>query len=337
MARWKAVLTLIFLSPFIAEILLGATPLSRWQSLIPLVLLYGSGAVAIREALRRSGRGWAALLAFGVAYGLMEEGVIMQTLFSPDLFGAAECGGRWLGVNWIWTEELMGYHALWSITIPIALTEACFPKLRQEPWLPKWGLGICVSLYALAALAIGSTFQRLLTPNFRAPLPLLIGTVLVAAVLVLWALRWAPKESQKDTSEGGHAVSPGIAGLCAFAAAVAWMQLGMLPQPLRHGWLALLTMGMAAVLAVSFWLELRRWISRAGWTSVHALFVMGGGITATAGYGVHALWTGSALDRAGQAVTFLLLLGLVLLLVKAQPIGCRECDKAGRGLVSEVR
>src|ERR1035438_7385206 len=58
MKRNVPVLTLALLSPFVAEILFGATPLSRLASLPPLILLYGGGAVLIRELARRISSGW---------------------------------------------------------------------------------------------------------------------------------------------------------------------------------------------------------------------------------------------------------------------------------------
>jgi len=58
MKRLVPVITLALLSPFVAEILFGATPLSRVSSLLPLTLLYGGGAVLIREMARRFGPGW---------------------------------------------------------------------------------------------------------------------------------------------------------------------------------------------------------------------------------------------------------------------------------------
>src|ERR1035441_3859707 len=94
MKRPIPVLTLAFFYPFIAEIVFGATPLSRIASLPPLILLYGGGAVFIRELARRAARPWTAILCLGAAYGLVEEGLVMQTFFSPDLFGAAACGAR---------------------------------------------------------------------------------------------------------------------------------------------------------------------------------------------------------------------------------------------------
>jgi hypothetical protein len=59
----------------------------------------------------------------GAAYAFVEEGLVIQSFFNPTLFRAGEIGGRALGVNFVWCEWAVGYHILWSLLIPIALTE----------------------------------------------------------------------------------------------------------------------------------------------------------------------------------------------------------------------
>ena len=49
MRRLVPVLTLFVLSPFVAEVLFGATPLSNLGALFVVLPLYGGGAVLVRE------------------------------------------------------------------------------------------------------------------------------------------------------------------------------------------------------------------------------------------------------------------------------------------------
>jgi hypothetical protein len=47
------------------------------------VPLYGTVAVLIREITRRTGRGWPTILLLGAAFGLVQAGLIDQSLFNP--------------------------------------------------------------------------------------------------------------------------------------------------------------------------------------------------------------------------------------------------------------
>jgi len=106
---WKPVLTLFFLSPIVGELLSGSTPLPHFLNPLTLFFLtglYGSGAIIVREAVKRWGKGWASVLLLGAAYGVLEEGVMVKSFFDPawpDL-GILGIYGRWLGVNWVWAE-----------------------------------------------------------------------------------------------------------------------------------------------------------------------------------------------------------------------------------------
>jgi hypothetical protein len=58
-----------------------------------------------------------------VAYGIYEEGIMVQSFFDPtwiDLGTLAVCGS--VGGNWVWAEHLTLYHALISITVGPVLT-----------------------------------------------------------------------------------------------------------------------------------------------------------------------------------------------------------------------
>src|SRR5918911_1441164 len=153
MRRYLPVFVLFLLSPFIAEVLFGATPLRNIRALLIVTPLYGGGAVLIRELARRRGPGWGRIFLLGAAYGIVEEGLIIQSLFNPKMFEAGLVGARFLGVNWTWTMWTIGYHIVWSIGIPILLAELSFPARRSVPWLGRAGLIIVGALYILGALA----------------------------------------------------------------------------------------------------------------------------------------------------------------------------------------
>src|SRR5436305_2034033 len=76
--------TLFFLSPLVAEFLLGDLNLAQLPALVALAPFYGGGAILIREGLRHTGRSWPSFLFLAFAYALVEEGIADQSLFNPN-------------------------------------------------------------------------------------------------------------------------------------------------------------------------------------------------------------------------------------------------------------
>src|SRR5688572_28782936 len=66
---WAPIRSLLLLSPFVAELLLGDVALTSLGVVVALVPLYGCAALIIRELARRTGRGWPAIALLAGAYG----------------------------------------------------------------------------------------------------------------------------------------------------------------------------------------------------------------------------------------------------------------------------
>jgi hypothetical protein len=67
------VLGTFFLAPLIGECLLGNLPIT-WLWLLPiLALLYGGGALLVRETTRRLQLGWPSMIVLGLAYAVKEH------------------------------------------------------------------------------------------------------------------------------------------------------------------------------------------------------------------------------------------------------------------------
>jgi hypothetical protein len=146
-------LSLWVLSPVIAELVLGSSPplvalIFGWIDL----LMYGGGAVIIRELVRRWGKGWPSILVLGIAYGIAEEGFAIRSFFNPNWNGAAGLDGYgWVGgINWFWTTELALYHAIVSITLPILIVGIAFRTRRDEPWIPGGSLARVIAGFLLS-------------------------------------------------------------------------------------------------------------------------------------------------------------------------------------------
>ncbi|HEU5430731.1 MAG TPA: hypothetical protein VFU81_03660, partial [Thermomicrobiales bacterium] len=148
---------LFCLAPLVAEFLLGNISIDQWPSLIVLAPLYGGAAVLIRESVRRAGRGWPSILLLGLAYGIVEEGLVTQSLFNPGYVGAdllRVTFVSWLGIGVWWTLFVLTLHTVWSVSVPIALVEALTPRRRTTPWLGPVGLIVAALLFVVGAAAV---------------------------------------------------------------------------------------------------------------------------------------------------------------------------------------
>jgi hypothetical protein len=160
-------LSLWFVSPVVAELVLGSSPplvalLLGWVDL----LMYGGGVVIIRELVRRWGKGWPSIVALGVAYGIAEEGFALRSFFNPAWNGAAGLAGYgWVGgINWFWATEMAAYHSIVSILLPIVLVTIAFRTRANEAWIPGGSLirvvaGFLISVavcWAIAPYPVGA-------------------------------------------------------------------------------------------------------------------------------------------------------------------------------------
>jgi hypothetical protein len=142
--RIPPALALFFIAPIFGELFSGSSPLNEYinpMTFITLSLLYGCGAIIVRELAIRWQKGWLSIFILGAAYGIYEEGIIVQSFFDPgwvDL-GNLAVYGRVAGVNWVWAEHLTVFHMLISIAASIAFVEAFYPHLRMERWVNSRG------------------------------------------------------------------------------------------------------------------------------------------------------------------------------------------------------
>ncbi len=190
--RWLPVVMLVVLAPVMGELLSGSAPPAEYfqpMTFTLLTLLYGMGALVIRETVRRWGGGWLAILLLGFAYGIFEEGIVVHSFFDPtwmDL-GLLATYGRWLGINWVWTIALTIFHGVVSILIPIALTEIFFPQYSDTPWLRRRGYIAAIVLFFL---------NTILAPLFVQQYSILgyIASAVAMVILFLAARKFSGRE-----------------------------------------------------------------------------------------------------------------------------------------------
>lgn len=304
MQRLVPALVLALIATLVPEVLFGSTPLTEPGRILATMPIYAGGALVIRELARRRRAGWLAVALLGVAYGIVEEGLALSSFFNPSMFNAGLVGGRLVGVNRTWTEWTLGYHAVWSIAIPILLTELLFPGRRAEAWLGGVGLAIAGVVYLAGATFLLLITRYAIAPDFTPPTVPYVGAGLVAIGLVGLALgRPAhPAGSEEVPSRAGDAPSPWLVGLLALVVALAWFGLLLLPAPIKStGWV-IIPMALDLALLVTAVSLVRRWSAPAhGWTDLHRLALAAGPLPASTLWGFVYVTAGRPLDRALQA------------------------------------
>lgn len=194
--RFFAVLTLLLLSPFVGEFLLGNIPPDplSWLTMIPqLILLYGGGAVLIREVCRRLGHGYPSMVLLALAYALIEEGIVLGTLFNREYLDLGLLDYGWvpaLGTSPVWSVYVLTIHVVWSIMIPIVLAESLFPGRAREPWLRLPGIIVVAVIYLLGALLLGA--GSFYTYGFFPEIPQLVTVAALAVLSILAGLVLRP-------------------------------------------------------------------------------------------------------------------------------------------------
>jgi hypothetical protein len=206
-------LSLALASAVTAEFLLGdqylnGTPSAGQQvaQLVLFVAFYGSAAVLIRELARRAGLGWPGILTLALAFGVLEEGVLTQSLFDPDYVGQHLLGYGfvpWLGTAGPWLVFVLTLHVVWSIGSPIAVMEAAF---GERPWFRAGWLAVPATFFVLGGLAIFAVSA--LTGGFMATgLELAISGILAVALMVVAFTamrRRGPRRSRRSLVTAGR-------------------------------------------------------------------------------------------------------------------------------------
>ncbi|RCG25420.1 hypothetical protein DQ384_31655 [Sphaerisporangium album] len=180
------------ITPVIAELTLGNPPLSRIWLMLLWIPIYGAGTVLIRELVRRRRGGWPSILLLGLAYGIVEEGLVLQALSSPTMYGVAGWAPRFLGLNTAYAELNLPYHAVFSVALPILLADLAFPSLRDRPYLKRTGVVVAGVVFVLGGLLLRITVATSIDPGYQAPVAVMAGCVAAVALLAVVALRVLP-------------------------------------------------------------------------------------------------------------------------------------------------
>ena len=194
------VVVLLFLAPIGAEYLSAyddstGDVMALLFGLLFFVPLYGAPALIIREIARRAELGWTGIILMATAFGLLQAGVVDQSLFSDNYRGieswADSLRGSYvepLGISLYNVVNFVGGHVIYSISAPIAIAEALRPRSAREPWLGRIGFGITFVLYLLISLVILA--DHLENETSHASVPQAAVSLAIVMLLIAGAFRF---------------------------------------------------------------------------------------------------------------------------------------------------
>lgn len=191
------VLCLALLSPGIPEYLSSSSALSTVLVSPPFfglqlaanLGLYLPGVLLIREAQIRWHKGWGSVLLLGAAYGILEEGIALETLFYSKAgpVGAQGFYGHWLGVSWVWTTGILFVHMILSISLPILLLGLALPETRGKSLVGRRGIGLAGVAWAVDIPALMVVVH--LAYHYWMGWPIFFGSLAAIGLLVFAAYR----------------------------------------------------------------------------------------------------------------------------------------------------
>ena len=317
--RLLPVISLWLLAPLVAEYLLGSLPVSLIAILPLMAAMYGSGALLIREAARRSGGGWVTIALLGIAYGFIEEGFVTQSLFNPNYlhlrlldFGYVAA----LGTGLPWLVFVVTIHAVWSIAVPIGFVEALSPARRDKSWLGPVGIGVFALLFLAGSAAVANfTYKSL---PFMASTGQFIGTGVIVAMLVAAAFAWPRFRTAPFERAAPH---PAALFALAFAAGSGVMLVEHFGAALR-GWPWQAPFAILIAVEVAFVALMIRCTRGRQWRDSQRFALMAGGLGV---YGVFGFLTDQELHGTADLVPHSLVAALI---VGLAIVGARQTIKS---------
>lgn len=312
----RAGMVLVLLTPLIAELALGSTPIRMAWLVLLWMPIYGAGVLLIRELVVRWGRGWPSILLLAFGYELLEDGIGLQALTSPHLYDAADWGARILGFNVPYWFANTAYHAVFTVVIPIALTQLLFPSHRNKPYVGRFGLAVTTVIMALGVLVLRVSVPPSEDPGYQAPMPFVLGCLVLIVVIGVLALTVVPASRPRPIESGVPrpmvlAIASGAATLVFFL--LTFPMFGARQPAFTEGMFVLVPLGLALVGIVWGYRVLTRLGRSVSWSDRHTIALIGGALVAHS-FGGMVIMAHTLVDQVGLiGIIAVTVLGLVLL------------------------
>lgn len=313
--RWLPVLALAVLAPVCAEYLWGyddstGHPGELVGNLIVFTPLYGCPALLIREVARRRSLGWPAIVLLAAAFGVVEAGLVDQSMFSRDYRDipywhdmADPTYVAPIGLSIFLAVTFVSNHVLASMVGPMAVVEGLAGARGRDPWLSRPMIAAAALLYAGAsALVLQDMFS---TEDEHASAGQLVGAGIAALLLVAAALGSGRLRQTLTRGRAPGAWLPSPWLLVPAAALVTGGSLLLPPSPLG-------TDALIAVYATSA--ALVWWLARRpGWSAGHVAALAAGWLVAFAAGAFHTDPIGQVThdEKVGHNIALLVLVAAV--------------------------
>ena len=307
---WLPVLGLFVMAPVCAEYLWGyddstGHPATLIGNLVVFSPLYGAPALLIREVARRYALGWPGLLLLAAAFGVVQAGLVDQSMWSTDYrdipYWAAMAAPTYvapIGLSLYLVLLFVGGHVILSIGAPVALVESLSPRRRVRPWLGRVALAVVVLLYAAASALVAKDAYD--TGEATATWAQLAAALAAAVGLVLAAFAIGRRPA---LIVPGSVPSPWLVAAAAYLGMLGWISI----PPSRVGTALVALLALAVVVAV--W----RLSHRGDWGQRHVLALAAGALAAagTTAFLATPIGEVTAAEKYGHNVALLaLVLGL---------------------------
>jgi hypothetical protein len=280
--RAMPALTLVALSPLVAEVLPGATRFSVLFVLPVEMCVWGGGALLIRYVVRRWRLGWLNMLLLALALAGAEECLIQQTSLAPMFLQLkGEEYARAFGVNYVYLLWALVYEAVFVVIVPVHLVELIFPDRREDLWINRAGVIATTLLFLIGCFFAWFSWTQYARPNgfhvpiYNPPLEAILTAAAVIGSLIVVALGPYRNTLSREFAPL-RPPAPWLLGLAGGLWAVLWYGLVLLGFGIAPWFPPSLAVGGGLVLAAAIVLVLPRWAAHFDWGVGHEFSVIFG-------------------------------------------------------------